>query len=64
MNISKVLGLLIGTYLIQGLLGKYSRRILNAKKILAFNEATYVAAKRKPEKIQACWDSAILVQAR
>lgn len=39
MNISKVLGLLIGTYLIQGLLGKYSRRILiHQRKIVSHSK--------------------------
>ena len=30
---------------------------INGKKIIAVNDATYAVAKRKPEKIQACWDS-------
>lgn len=39
MNISKVLGLLIGAYLIQGLLGKYYRRILiHQRKIVSHSK--------------------------
>ena len=35
----------------------YNILLINVKKILAVNNATYAVAKRKPEKNQACRDS-------
>ena len=48
-------GLLALTVLHKKPCGKKQREINNAKKIIAVKNSTYAVAKRKPEKIQACW---------
>ena len=35
---------------------QYKTLPLNAKKIITVKDTTYATVKRKPKKIQACWD--------